>query len=334
MYYDAKKKLYREQITLKGKRHVVSGRTKKECKMKLISLSEEIESPVITFAQAADKWETDVLEHHKTGTQRGYRAALRRCVDALGDLNLTEITPAQIKSFLLGMGLAYKTTNNHKAVISLVIQYAISEMGISMINPVPSVKLPKTLAKSTRQPLTKNERDTILESTADEFQLAYLIMYTGCRCGEAIGLQRKDIDMDNNLIHVSKQITHDGNRPVLSELKTDASERSIPLLPKLKERIQELNLSPDDYIVSGPDPLTKSALDKRWKKYCKENGIDIDRHSIRHEFATMLFEAGVDVKTAQTLLGHSNFNTTMNIYTHVREKQIEDAASKLIDYMA
>lgn len=333
MYYDAKKKLYREEITINGKRKAVSAKTKKECKLKLLALKEE-DIGMPTLEQVASKWSAENMEGLKSGTARTYAPALRRAVEEFGKKQINTITPFMIKTYLTGLHMAYKTTSNYRTVLSLLFDYAITDMNCAIYNPCTSVKVPKSLPKSTRTTLTANEKTAILDTEADELQLAFVILHTGTRCGEALGLQMKDIDLNHNLIHISKQITHKGNQPVVSELKTEKSDRYIPLLPRLKARLLALDLKDDDYIVSGENPLTKSALDKRWKKWCAAHGVDIDRHTIRHEFATMLFEAGIDVKTAQAILGHSNFQTTMNIYTHVRDRQLEDAAGKLADYLA
>lgn len=97
----------------------------------------------------------------------------------------------------------------------------------------------------------------------------------------------------------------------------------------------------DEYVIGGAKPLSKSALNRYWEKYTKALGFghaekqgdpwrpSIDRHQIRHEYATMLYEAGVDVLAAQTIMGHTDIATTQRIYTHVRESRIENARNLL-----
>ena len=79
----------------------------------------------------------------------------------------------------------------------------------------------------------------------------------------------------------------------------------------------------------GKRPLTKGAFDKRWKSYCNKYNINITAHQLRHGFATMLFEAEIDAKDAQDLMGHSDINLTKSIYTHIRDKRKKDTANKL-----
>ena len=75
-----------------------------------------------------------------------------------------------------------------------------------------------------------------------------------------------------------------------------------------------------------------SHITKMWNRYKKEIGIICTPHELRHSYATILFDAGIDVKTAQTWLGHADINTTLNIYTHLSDRKKEESFRKLSDY--
>lgn len=327
MYKD-KRGLWREEVQIGGIRKVFSGKTKADVIMKMSAYRIEKSKPM-TLETAADGWEEENWDRLRFGSYRTYLPCLRRILEKFGDRAIADIKPKEIQAWLreLGAQFSYKTTYNHKCVLSQIFDFAIVEMNQDVYNPCEKVKMPSGLKKGTRKALTDEERQAVKETDADDFQLAFLILYTGCRCGEALALRMSDVDMEKNLISIHSSVCHHGNQPVISPPKTEKSVRIVPLLPQLKERLTELNLGPDDYIVSGEKPLTKSALDKRWKKYCKEKGISIDRHQIRHQYATTLYEAGIDAKTAQQLLGHSQISTTMDIYTHISD------AKKLNDYI-
>lgn len=68
------------------------------------------------------------------------------------------------------------------------------------------------------------------------------------------------------------------------------------------------------------------------ESYCKKKNISIDRHTIRHEYASILYEAGIDVKEAQQLLGHAQISTTMDIYTHISESKMKQDFMILANY--
>lgn len=75
--------------------------------------------------------------------------------------------------------------------------------------------------------------------------------------------------------------------------------------------------------------LSNDHFTKLYDKYRAQTGVTVTPHQIRHGYATALFENGIDPKTAQVLLGHAQLSTTMDIYTHVCEDVIKEAAEKM-----
>lgn len=335
-----KKGLYSMQVTIDGKRKVFRSKNKQELALKVIEYTKQKKSP--TFGLVAEQWHDKHFDEIRYGTGRCYEAPYKRVVEEFGNLPLDKITPKGIQLFLQSQGTQYakKTVSNTKTVINSIFKYAIVELGLDISNPCALVQLPRNLRSSSREPLSPEQLQEVLNTKPNEFILAPLILYTGTRCGEAIALQWKDIDWKNNTISITKDIDHQGNRPRLDSLKTKNSIRTIPLLPQLKTLLKT-QISPltDDFIVSGSEPLTKSQLRCRWKAWCKDHGLledgkpTIDRHQIRHQYATLLYEAGIEAKDAQSLLGHSDISTTMNIYTHISEQRQKITAEKLANYL-
>lgn len=329
------KGLYRTAITINGKRKWFSGKTRKDV-MQKIALYRIEEKQSITFGSVAEKWQEDNWERLRFGSYRTYAPCLERAIQKFGKTDIDKLKPIEIQTWLrdLGRTYAFKTVANHKSIVSQVCDYAIVNLGIDMYNPCDKVKMPAGLKKGTRNALSADERHAILATTKDENQLAFLILFTGCRLGEALALQMKDVDMKNDLVHITKAVAFHGNQPVIQTTKTENGIRTVPLLPPLKERLKELKLPAEAYIVSGEKPMTKSALYRRWDAFCKAKGIHIDRHSIRHQYATTLYEAGIDAKTAQDLLGHAQIATTMDVYTHISEEKKLKDFMKLATYVA
>ena len=325
MYKD-KKGLYRESVMIDGKRKVFSAKRKQDLMLKIAKYNNDRRIELIEalkFRSVAEEWKEAHWCELRIGSKRSYAPCYERALEKFGDRDIDSIRPIEIQAWLRELGYQYalKTVQNHKGVMSQIFDFAILNLNMEISNPCNVAKLPSGLRKGTRDSLKQREVDAVLSTTKDELQLAYLIMFTGCRCGEALALQYKDVDFNQSVIHITKGVVHVGNRPVLQAPKTKNSVRDVPLLPQLRDRLLELNLKADDYIVSGEYPLTKSALCKRWNKYCKSKDISIDRHSIRHQYATMLYEAGIDPKSAQELLGHAQISTTMDIYTHLTDSK-------------
>ncbi len=332
--YKTKNGLWREAIRINGKKKMFSGKSKKEVMLKIYQYKEEQER-ALTLGYAAEQWKEENWEKLRFGSFRTYSPCLDRIIAKFGDRVLSEIAPREIQSWLkeLGQTYAQKTVSNHKCVLSQIYDYAILNLDKELYNPCDRVKLPPGLRKSTRNALSEQERQAILSTTTSDFQLGFLILFTGCRLGEALALQLKDVDFKNDLVHITKSVGFHGNQPVINPPKTSSGVRTVPLLPPLKERLKALHLKKDDYIVSGEKPLTKSILFRRWEKFCKDKSIHIDRHSIRHQYATTLYEAGIDAKSAQELLGHAQIQTTLDVYTHISESKQKQDYIKLANYI-
>lgn len=328
-----KRGLWRQSVYINGKKKTFSAKTKKDLALKMIQFDIK-QKESLTLENVAESWKEENWEKLRFGSFRTYSPCLNRIIERFGDKNIDEIKPKEVQVWLkeLGQQYAQKTVSNHKCVLSQIFDYAIVNLGMDIYNPCDRVKLPSGLKKGTREALSEQERQAILSTTKEEFQLGFIILFTGCRLGEALALQYKDIDFKNNVIHITKSVGFHGNQPFINPPKTRTSVRTVPLLPQLKQRLKELKLKPDDYLVSGEKPLTKSILYRRWMNYCKAKGIDIDRHSIRHQYATTLYEAGIDAKSAQELLGHAQIATTMDIYTHISESKQKQDYIRLANY--
>lgn len=332
MYKD-KRGLYREYVTINGKRKYFSGKTKKDVLLKLASFDVK-QKQAQKFSDVAESWKEQNWDKLRFGSYRTYSPCLERALLKFGNKDIDQIKPIEIQSWLRELGTQYaqKTVSNHKCIMKQIFDFAIVDLGMDIWNPCDRVKLPQGLKKGTRNALSPQERQAILSTTKDDFQLGFVILFTGARLGEALALQMKDVNFKDKTVTISKSVGFHGNQPVLNPPKTAKGNRIVPLLPQLEERLRELKLPPDAYICSGDKPLTKTSLYRRWDSYCKRKNINIDRHTIRHEYASILYEAGIDVKEAQQLLGHAQISTTMDIYTHISESKMKQDFMKLANY--
>ena len=115
-------------------------------------------------------------------------------------------------------------------------------------------------------------------------------------------------------------------------MKSKASNGYIPMPLPLKESLLEwFTVNPYDYVVCKEDGsfFNSESINNNIKKVAKKRGIKFTLHALRHTYTTNLVKSGVDVKTAQELLRHSNFNTTMSIYAHVTDEQKKEAINSV-----
>lgn len=190
-----------------------------------------------------------------------------------------------------------------------------------------------------------------------------VMLGTGMRAGEISGLRWSDIDFENNIINVNHTLVYikrdDSDlHYIVNSTKTKAGCRQLPLLPFVKEALLtereyqknlgiKCNISVDGYTdfvfvnkIGRPhhDRTLNKALDRIVKEYNSNESNQtklphISCHMLRHTYCTRLFEEGVNVKVVQTLMGHSSFNITMDIYTKVTKNKLNyDLVNVCLDY--
>lgn len=322
--------LIQRQVTINGRRKSFYGHSEREINRKIIEYKEERRIGR-TFAVIADEWEAEHFPTLEYNTLKGYKPALRRAVSEFGQLPCKQITPQQVQLFLnrfAAHGYAQKTVKTQLLVLHLTLEHAVIKGDID-INPSASVRIPKGLPKKKREIPSENETQKVKENINATFGLfAFFILYTGCRRGEALALSYEDIDFDKHLISVGKSVYHDNNTPHIKQPKTKAGYRYIPLLKPLA---RVLNQSGKGLLFANEQGhlLSETQFQRQWELYCKESGITVTPHQLRHAYATILFEAGLTDKDAQEILGHANIQTTRDIYTHITEKRFAESAAKL-----
>lgn len=287
-----------------------------------------------TFAHIADQWNTEYrLKISDINYRKNGKAAYEYIVSYFGDIFINDLTAVEINIFidtLISKGYFKKTIANYKSMVNRICQYAVLN-GYIKYNPVNDIRLPNNLPHKKRE-LPSTEALKIVSEHTDGFDLLpFFMLYTGCRKSEALAIKNDNVDFNKKIITIRNHVIYDSNRPVFeSVLKTEAACRNIILLDRLADVLPKnftgfLFSSDGD----GKSPLTKRQFDAEWKRYCNRYGVNITAHQLRHGYATMLFEAGVDAKDAQELMGHSDINLTQQIYTHVRSERKATTADKL-----
>ncbi len=114
---------------------------------------------------------------------------------------------------------------------------------------------------------------------------------------------------------------------------TDADMRDVPLLDCLVNLFE--HKASDELIFPNDkgELIRNGNFTRLWDKYRSETNLKITPHQLRHAYATILYDAGIDIKTAQYLLGHANIQTTMDIYTHLSQSRQDTAADILNSFM-
>ncbi|HVI43137.1 MAG TPA: site-specific integrase, partial [Anaerovoracaceae bacterium] len=228
------------------------------------------------FEVVADAYQTKV-DKMKYGTQKSYLPAIKRARDHFQGNRMHEIEPYMIAQFLQSLsGMAHTTVSNQKTVINAIFQLWVdSPEWHGNINTAELTKMPRGLKRGKRPPPTDDQVQIVKDHHMDPDALpAVVFLCTGERRGEACAIQLKDIDFEKNTISINKSVEHKNNKPHITDTKTDAGVRKIPLLSLLRESLGPLReLSSETYILSRTEePLTASQYTRRWAAFWRKYG--------------------------------------------------------------
>ena len=188
--------------------------------------------------------------------------------------------------------------------------------------------------------MTKDETRAFFEAAASSwyYDVYRIALYTGMRIGEIGALYTTDIR--NDLITVEKTITRleDGRYEVGSSAKTEAGRRTIPVNDSIREIIEHQKTmnralfgnveALRELIFKAPEGglLMSTPVNREIKRICKAAGVEpFTMHALRATFATRAIEQGINPRTIQEILGHSDYAITMNLYGHVLDETKRDA---------
>lgn len=329
---------------------------KREEYKRQLALGEQLRERGIQAGEYSLRW----LKTHKGNVTPAVRDAYRRhirrfCTFApdkaqLGDLPLKDITASDIKAYFDSLaGMSFSSVRGYTGTVRAVFRAALADRVI-LHNPAQEIAAPRAHRGSHRA-LDPWEME-LVRNVPHRAQLAALVMmYAGLRRGEVLALDiDRDVDFQRGLLHVREAVRFIGqHKPELVDPKTEAGTRTIPLFKPLADALRGHHglLLPS---ASGT-LMTQSAWKRCWSSYMNalseaRNGstrrwhqgewlpVDIRAHDLRHTFCTILYNAGVDVKTAQRWMGHADAQVTMQIYTHLTADRAAASTAAVDAYLS
>ncbi len=320
------------------------------------------------FADYAEKWIIVYRSDCSPAQRRQYLGMMEFAAEHIGKYYIKDITAMDIQAvcnMLTGYSVSY--VNKFMTTLRGIFRTATSD-GAVIRNPMDSVKRPKTKKTGGHRALEQWERELVASTyEGHDFGLvAMTMMCAGLRRGEALALDiDRDVDFEAKTITVRGSISFtNGNQPVASDGKTNAAQRTIPLVGPLDSALRGnhgLLCKKEDGGV-----MTETAFRRKYDSYisyleAKVNGcqkrwygkkrehkaliargeklppwkeITIRCHDFRVDFCTQAYEAGIPVKTLQSWMGHRDHTMIMSVYTRLSAEKEQKDSLKLADKMS
>ena len=271
----------------------------------------------------------------------------KHLLPVFGNKKLKEFSSGMLTRFFNELSLNPSTCKKLYTILESIFTRAV-EQGFIKETPCRNVILPKQ-DKVKRQSLTAEQAKELLKMVEPYSQLNTIIkvlLFTGMRSGEALGLQWQDIDFDRHLIHVVHSLADVGGKHFLQEPKTKTSVRYIGMSQALEtilieHRAEQENVKaivgesyqyPDMVFTSATgNYLDRASLLTQFKRLIKDTDFSwASLHTLRHANATLLINNGVDLKIVSEHLGHSGVGVTADTYADV----LADTKKKVADLIA
>lgn len=327
---------YAKKVTLpNGLQKFVYGKSPQEVTQKERALLKEYESGVkigdeTTVGEWAAEWFPAYKGSLRENTKKGYANAYNNHIlPFIGTLRLKDVRAVQVKQVMNAVA-GYSEDLQRKVLNTMRQLFREARHNHLMAeDPTEGIKITPHAEDERIKFLTQEQQEALMQNVTEPRAKVFcaLCLYAGLRREDALGLQWGDIEGDS--LTVRRSITFLNNQQDPNhELKSKAANRTIPVLGKLKE-VLESTPKRGLFIVTPArgGEMTLMSFRRMWAHVTSKIDFNLHPHMLRHTYATILYHAGIDLKTAQYLMGHSDIRVTANIYTHIENGVTASAAS-------
>ena len=304
----------------------------------------------------------------KTGVRHNTRSNYNFVVnvikkEAFGQKRIDKIKVSDAKEWLIKMqqidGRGYSSIHTIRGVLRPAFQMAVDD-DLLVKNPFEFQLNTVVVNDSvTREAITRQQERDFLEFVKSDkhfckyYDGIYILFKTGLRISEFVGLTKKNLDFENNRIIVDHQLQRTRDmKYIIEDTKTESGERMVPMTPEVKEAFQRIlanrknpKIEPMVDGYSGFLFLDKNGrpmVALHWEKYFqhireKYNKIyriqmpEVTPHVCRHTFCSNMAKSGMNPKTLQYIMGHSDISVTLNTYTHLNYDDAEEEMQKIVE---
>ena len=364
-----------DQQTGKLIRKSIYGKNQKEVRQKLSKVTTEIDEGLylepakMTLSDWMDLWYKEYTFDKKYSTLKGYKAQINKHIrPGIGKYNLSQLNPMILQRFFnhlsepdeKGKVLSPKSIKNIYIILSGILEQAVENEMISK-NPCKKVKLPKVYNKQITPLTDKQVKDFLEIISTDEIYgtILRVIVFTGLRLGEAMGLTWDCVDFEKGALNINKQLQRRPQKDGGSTLTSVKSGKPRILKPapfvmqllkiRYTEQIMQKQRSEDLWLAWSNEEEHKKALvftnlqggyliPKRVYLHFKSAAVAIGApdarvHDLRHTYAVLSLQNGDDIKTVQENLSHASAAFTLDVYGHVSDRMKKESANRMEEYI-
>lgn len=267
----------------------------------------------ITFGELYERWSDDHFPTVSDSNASGYKASYKLC-EKIKNMNIHDIKLDHLQKVVDGSGKNSPTLKKLKIMYGLVYDYAVKHEIVKgekrdMIRYVDIKKAGNPNAYN-RKPFNKTQIKKVWEGkdSNEYMSIVLILIYTGVRIGELLGLKKADIHLEERWFYVR-------------ESKTESGIREVPIAEKIVPFIEFwLNKNNCESLLSTPDGkhfTYRNYYDSYWIPLMESLHIQHRPHDCRHTCVSLLTEAGVDERIIKKIVGHKGQGVTETVYTHL-----------------
>lgn len=318
----------------------------------------------MTVCELVDRYlktKTGVRQSTKTGYVTVQRVLAK---EPFGQKKIRSIKTSDAKLFLIKLqqedGKSYSSIHNIRGVLRPAFQMAVDD-DILIKNPFGFQLAGVVVNDSvTREAISREQMRKFLKFVHDDvvyckyYEVVYILFHTGMRISEFCGLTLKDIDLEGRTLNIDHQLQRTCDmRYVIEETKTDAGKRKIPITEDVVQMFQAIieDREPPkmEKVIDGHtgflfydddgNPLVAMHWQHRFNRMVgRYNDIyrvqmpNITPHVCRHTYCSNMAKSGMNPKTLQYLMGHSDISVTMNVYTHISFDDAEEELKRMEEF--
>jgi integrase len=349
--YDIRGRMIRKTVTAKSRAEVTR---------KLAQLRRQVDAGKVstvktpTLSELMTRWFETVLSREVArSTYDNYHIIVKyHVLPILGRRKVTDISVADIDRLLalkLGAGLSPSTVHRVRALISQCL-----DQGVRW-NEVPTnvarLSRPPKMVRPEGRTLTREQAQQLLETlkTHRHESLYLLMLSTGMRRGEALGLRWEDLNPENGVVRIKRNLKREGGRIVTADTKTLKSRRAVnvptPVLEALRRNRELQDMERENlgeawvdsgfiFTTSVGTPIDPRNLYREFSQICERAGLGHwHPHELRHSAASLMLASGVKLQVVSEVLGHSSIRMTADVYGHILDPDRQHAASAMSEVL-